>query len=143
MFYLWRLSGKESTCKAGNTGLISGLGRSQGEGMGNPLQHSCLGNPMNRGARRATVQGVAKQSDTTERTYTQHTVRNKYLVFIPGFWHRAPATWNFLSNKNDNILFKAQIRIQYVSTFKNICSLSLSFCVCVCVCVHSVLSKSL
>ena len=43
----------------------------------------------------------------------------------------------FLSNKNDNILFEAQIGIQYVSTFKNIrsLSLSLSLCVCVCVCV--------
>ena len=35
---------------AGDLGLISGLGRSPGEGSGNPLQYSCLGNPMNRGA---------------------------------------------------------------------------------------------
>ena len=49
-----RFSGKESTCNAGDVGLIPGLGRSCGEGNGNPLQYSCLGNPMDRGAWRAT-----------------------------------------------------------------------------------------
>ena len=43
-----------------DTGLISGLGRSPGVRNGNPLQCSCLGNPMDRGAWRATVPGVAK-----------------------------------------------------------------------------------
>ena len=41
-------------------GSVSGLGRSPGEGHGNPLQYSCLGNPMDRGAWQATVHGVAK-----------------------------------------------------------------------------------
>ena len=45
---------------AGNTGLIPGLGRTPGEESGNPLQYSCLGNLMDRGAWRATVYGVAK-----------------------------------------------------------------------------------
>ena len=45
---------------AGDTGSISGSGRSPGEGDGNPLQCPCLGNPMDRGAWQATVQGVAK-----------------------------------------------------------------------------------
>ena len=40
--------GKVSACKAGNPGSIPGLGRSPGEGNGNPLQYSCLGNPMDR-----------------------------------------------------------------------------------------------
>ena len=47
------VSGKESTCNAedpGDMGLIPGLGRSFGEGTGNPLQYSCLENPMDRGA---------------------------------------------------------------------------------------------
>ena len=56
-------AGKESTCNAGNagdTGLTPGSGRSPGGGNGNPLQHSCLGNLMDRGAWRATVRGLAK-----------------------------------------------------------------------------------
>ena len=42
--------GKASACNVGDPGLIPGLGRSPGEGNGNPLQHSCLENPMDRGA---------------------------------------------------------------------------------------------
>ena len=45
---------------ARNIGLISGLGRSPGEGNGNPLQYSCLENPMDRGDWRVTVHRVAK-----------------------------------------------------------------------------------
>ena len=52
--------GKESACSAGDPGLTPGLGRSPGEGNGNPLQYSCLENPMDRGAWQATVHGVAK-----------------------------------------------------------------------------------
>ena len=43
-------AGKESACNAGDPGLISGFRRSPGGGHGNPLQYSCLGNPMDRGA---------------------------------------------------------------------------------------------
>ena len=49
---------------AGDSGSIPGWGRSPGGGHGNPLQYSCLGNPMDRGAWRATVHGVAKELDT-------------------------------------------------------------------------------
>ena len=52
--------GKESACNAGDLGLNLGLGRSPGEGHGHPLQYSCLGNSMNRGAWCATVHGIAK-----------------------------------------------------------------------------------
>ena len=45
----WWLGGKESTCSAGDTDLIFGLRTPRG-GNGNPLQYSCLGNPINRGA---------------------------------------------------------------------------------------------
>ena len=44
---------------AGDTGLSPGLGKSLGEGNGNPLQCYCLGSPVDRGASRATVQAVA------------------------------------------------------------------------------------
>ena len=51
--------GKESACNAGDLGLIPGLGRSPGEGTGNPLQYSCPENPMDRGA--GHVQSVGLQ----------------------------------------------------------------------------------
>ena len=57
--------GKESACNAEDPALTPGSGRSSGEGTGNPLQYSCLGNPMDRGAWWATVHGVARV-DTTE-----------------------------------------------------------------------------
>ena len=49
--------GKESACNAGDPGSIPGLGRSPGEGNCTPLQHFCLGNPMDRGAWQATFMG--------------------------------------------------------------------------------------
>ena len=52
--------GKESACNAGDPGSIPGSGRSSGEGNGNPLQYSCLENPMDRGAWQVTPHGVAK-----------------------------------------------------------------------------------
>ena len=52
--------GKESACNAGNLGSIPGLGRSPGEGNGNPLQYACLENSMDGGAWWATVHRVAR-----------------------------------------------------------------------------------
>ena len=60
----WWVSGKKSTCNAGDMCLIPGLGRSPGEGNGNPLQCSCLKNPW-REAWQAIVHRVAKASDMT------------------------------------------------------------------------------
>ena len=56
---------KNPSVNAGDTVLIPGSGRSPGEGNGNPLQYSCLGNLMDRGARQATVHRVTKESKTT------------------------------------------------------------------------------
>ena len=52
--------GKGSARNGGDLGWIPGLGRSPGGGRGNPLQYSCLENPMDRGAWQATVHGVSK-----------------------------------------------------------------------------------
>ena len=52
--------GKESVCNEGDLGWIPGLGRSPGEGNGNPLKYFCLGNPMDRGAWWAPAQGIPK-----------------------------------------------------------------------------------
>ena len=54
------LDGKDSASSARDLGLIPGLGRFPGEGHGNPLQCSCLENPMDRGAWRVTVHGITK-----------------------------------------------------------------------------------
>ena len=56
----WLLSGKESACNTGGPGSILGLGRYPGGGHGNPLQYSCLENPMDRGACGATVRRVTQ-----------------------------------------------------------------------------------
>ena len=72
----WWLSGKESACNAGATGasgLIPGSGRSHGGGNGNPLQYSCLDNPMDREAWRS-----GKELDMTEPC--EHTVRAQMQV---------------------------------------------------------------
>ena len=58
---------KESAYNAEDVGLIPGLGRSPGEGNGNPLQYSCLENSMDRGAWWARVHGVTKESDMTKQ----------------------------------------------------------------------------
>ena len=56
---------KNPPANAGAAGLIPGLGRSPGEGSGKPLQYSCLGNPMDRGAWWATVHGSVKELGVT------------------------------------------------------------------------------
>ena len=59
---------KNPPANAGDSGSIprrEGSGRSPGEGNGNPLQYSCLENPMDRGVWWATVHGIAKELDTT------------------------------------------------------------------------------
>ena len=69
--------GKESACSAGDLGLILGLGRSHGGEYGNPLQCSCLENPVDRGAWRAAVHGVAK---SRTRLATMHSEAESVMV---------------------------------------------------------------
>ena len=63
---------KNPPANAENLCSTPGLERSPGGGHDNPLQHSCLVNPMDRGARWATVHGIAKESDMTERLSNNH-----------------------------------------------------------------------
>ena len=72
----WGLSGKESACSAedtGDVGSVPGPGRSPGGGHGNPLQYSCLENPMDRGARWAVVLGATKSETRPKQISTAHT----------------------------------------------------------------------
>ena len=64
--------GKESARNAGDLGSNPGSGKSPGAGHGNPLQYSCLENPMDRGAWRAAVHGVAKSRRRLERLSPRH-----------------------------------------------------------------------
>ena len=56
---------KSLPANTGDAGSVLGSGWSLGKGNGNPLQYSCLGNPMDRGAWQTVVHGVAKESDVT------------------------------------------------------------------------------
>ena len=94
---------KNPSANAGDirdAGLIPGWGRAPGGGHGNLLQCSCLGNPMDQGARWATVHGVT-ESDLTEMTWHAHTYlvfsAHTYLVF---FAHILTIDWYTLVKAN-------------------------------------------
>ena len=72
--------GKKSACNAGDPGLITGSGRSPGGGHGNPLQYSCLENPIDRGAWWAAFHGVAK-SQTQLKWLSLHA-----SGFLASYW---------------------------------------------------------
>ena len=75
--------GKASACSAGDRGSIPGSGRSPGEGNGNPLQHSCLENPMDGGAWKAAVHGVAQsRTRLSDFTFTFHCEHSLALSFF-------------------------------------------------------------
>ena len=87
--------GKESACSAGDPDSIPGSGRSPGEGNGNPLQHSCLENPMDGGAWSATVHGVAKSQ--TRLSDFSFSLSNISSVTILAFWVWFENTHKFVS----------------------------------------------
>ena len=89
--------GKASAYNAGDLGLIPGLGRSPGEGKGNPLQYSCWENPMDEGAWWAIVHGVAK-SQTGLSNFTKGKIR------LP-FWLLLHSLENCLKTIHSNMIY--------------------------------------
>ena len=96
--------GKASACNAGDLGSIPELGRTLGEGNGNPLQYSCLENPMDRGAWWATVHGVAKsQTQLRDFTFTFKETKDLYIENYKTLmketkedtnrWRNIPCSW--------------------------------------------------
>ena len=77
---------KNPPANAGDVGLISGLGRSPGEGNGKPPQYSCLENPMDRGAWR--VQTMGSESLSNLRTQATSLPRGLRVVILGGAWKR-------------------------------------------------------
>ena len=76
---------KNPSANAGDirdVGSVLGLGRALGGGHGNPLQHSCLENPMDRGAWWATVHGVTQSWTQLKQLSIQHTVFNKLCEIV-------------------------------------------------------------
>ena len=73
---------KTSACNVGDLGSIPGWGRSPGEGNGNPLQYSCLENPMEGGAWWATVHRVAKSQTRLRHTHTHTHTQGLYKFFF-------------------------------------------------------------
>ena len=87
--------GKAFAYNVGDPGLIPGLGRSPGEGNGNPLQYSCLENPMDEGAWLATVHGVAKsQTRLSNFTIT-------ITMYLVGEGNGTPLQYSCLENPMD------------------------------------------
>ena len=98
---------KESACSAGDPASIPGLGRSPGEGNGNPLQYSCLENPIDRGAWQVTVDGVARvRHDLVSKPPPPNLARLwnacQYFSSAPGLKHLTPKR----SVKSENLIFK-------------------------------------
>ena len=110
--------GKQSACSAEDPGSVPGLGRSPGEGNGNPLQDSCLENSMNRGTWWAVVHGVTG-SDRTERL-TLH-----FSVYIPHLLYPFICWWTLsyfhilaiVSNVSVNIWVHASFQIRFSSGY--------------------------
>ena len=93
------LEGKESARSAGDPGSISGSERSPGGGHGNPLEYSCLENPTDRGAWRATVHRVAKSQTGLSKARATHTHTHTHrLSHTQTLTHTSPSRTRLLSS---------------------------------------------
>ena len=121
------LSSKESSCNAGDTGItfsIPGLGRSPGGRNGNPLQYSCLKNPIDRGAWQATVHGVTESWTQLSDWATQYTDYCATNSSARSLKHRAsletdPAT-DHKDERNQKIEFINTVKSQLFKKSNNV-----------------------
>ena len=81
-------NGKASAYNAGDLGSNPGLGKSPGEGNGNPLQYSCLENPMDGGTWLGYSSWGCKESDTTEQLHSLTHLRNSYFFLAEAYQNR-------------------------------------------------------
>ena len=128
---------RESTCNAGDLGLIPALGRSPGGGNGNPLQYSCLENPMDGGAWWTTVHGSQRVRHDWATSLKE--ARWQYIALSYSFPNFEPVSCSMSSS---NCCFFAYIQtsqetskmVWYSHLVKNF-PVCVFVCVCVCVCV--------
>ena len=130
------LSGKESTCNAGAAGASGstpGPGRSPGRGNGNPLQYSCLKNPTDRGACRATVHGVAKSWTQLSnfhfhRTHSiiPHSINNPWVNLLRCCCHLVIQPCSTLCDPKDCSL--PGFSVQGISQARILESIAIAFC---------------
>ena len=115
----WLLCGKESACQAGDVGSTLGSGRSPGKGTGIPLQHSCFGNPMDRGAWQPSVYGftkrvrhdlVTKHSNAERRSQHPTDLQLIQSVLLPS---------SFVTRKNDKVKRSHYLEIQKLGSSPN------------------------
>ena len=115
----WWLSHKESPCNAGVGGSIPGSETSPGEGNGKPLQYSCLGKPVDRGAGQATAHGVTRvgHDSATKLTTTTHRLKRTYIYQV---YNELPCMKTELLHENTNLEVSSRYQKWYTHAKQSI-----------------------
>ena len=93
--------GKESACNAGDLGSISRSGIFPGEGNSNPLQDSCLGNPMDRGAWQTTIHGVTRRQTQLSNWHFHFLSMYFRIIFSSSIFKKSQ--WHFEKDCLDSV----------------------------------------